>query len=300
MSILRATPEVVRTRTELAAARHRAVPPVAVVMTLGALHDGHAALLRAARQGASTVIVTIFVNPLQFDPGEDLDRYPRTFDADLAVCAGAGADLVFAPAREEMYPRGEPLVRVDPGPLGGVLEGASRPGHFSGVLTAVLKLLNLTRADHAYFGDKDYQQLTLVRAMVDDLAVPVRIRAVPTVREPDGLARSSRNRYLSDRERLAARALPAALRAGADAAAAGAPPDKVLRAAAGAVAGARGVDLDYLALTDLHLRPLAEPVGTSAGPIVPVPAGGAGRLLVAARVGGTRLIDNTEILLTPR
>jgi pantoate--beta-alanine ligase len=292
-----AAPRVVGTRDELAAARRDAGAPVAVVMTLGALHEGHSALLHAAREAAATVITTIFVNPLQFGPGEDFERYPRTFDADLARCAEAGVDLVFAPTRHEIYPGGEPEVRVDPGLRGSLLEGASRPGHFAGVLTVVLKLLQLTRPALAFFGDKDYQQLTLIRAMVRDLDVPTRIVAVPTAREPDGLARSSRNRYLSEDERAAACAVPAALRAGAEAAAAAAAPEKVLAAAA---AAAVRVDLDYLALTDPELRPLAEPIGTTAGPVVDVPPDGAARLLIAARVGGTRLIDNFPIELTPR
>lgn len=289
---------LIGSRTELTAARAAATGTVAVVMTLGALHDGHAALLQAARAGAGTVLVTIFVNPLQFGPGEDFDRYPRTLDADLAVCRAAGADVVFAPARDEIYPGGEPSVRVDPGPLGEVLEGASRPGHFAGVLTVVLKLLQLTRPELAYFGEKDYQQLTLVRAMVRDLDLPVTVVAVPTVREPDGLALSSRNRYLSGAEREAAKTVPAVLRAGAAAAADGASPEAVVKTAAGAAGS--GVTLEYLALTDPQLRPLAEPVGTTAGPVVAPPADGVARLLVAARVGATRLIDNIAVSLRSR
>ncbi|MGH3657254.1 MAG: pantoate--beta-alanine ligase, partial [Micromonosporaceae bacterium] len=176
-------------------------------MTMGALHAGHTALLDAARLGADHVICTIFVNPLQFGPNEDLATYPRTFDADLAVCADRGVDVVFAPTPDVVYRGGEPAVRVAPGPLGEVLEGASRPGFFGGVLTVVLKLLHLTRPDVAYFGEKDYQQLTLVRQMVADLDVLTEIVGVPTVREPDGLALSSRNRYLSAEERVTALAL---------------------------------------------------------------------------------------------
>ncbi len=289
---------LVHTRDELAAARAGAPGPVAVVMTMGALHEGHTALLRAARGQAATVLATIFVNPLQFGPAEDFERYPRTLEADLARCAEAGVDLVFAPDREQIYPYGEPEVRVDPGPLGAVLEGASRPGHFAGVLTVVLKLLQLTRSDLALFGEKDYQQLTLIRAMVRDLELPVRIVPVPTVREPDGLALSSRNRYLSPAERDAARSLPAALGAAAQVAAGGAGPAEVLAAAHAVVRDSAGMELDYLALTDPALRPLTEPVGTHAGPVVDVPPDGVARLLVAARVGATRLIDNTEIPLT--
>jgi pantoate--beta-alanine ligase len=281
-----------RTRTELATARAGAAGPVAVVMTLGALHAGHAGLLRAAREQASLLLTTIFVNPLQFGPAEDLDRYPRTLEADLELCRQAGVDLVFAPTAAEVYPHGDPAVRVDPGPAGRILEGASRPGHFAGVLTVVLKLLQLTRPELACFGEKDYQQLVLIEAMVRDLDLPVRVLRVPTVREPDGLARSSRNRYLSGAERAAAGSLPAALRVGAAVAAAGGGPDAVRDAAAAAL---RGTDPDYLAVTDPELLPLTEPAGTGAGPVRPVPADGVARLLVAARIGTTRLIDNTEI-----
>jgi pantoate--beta-alanine ligase len=264
---------VATTRAELASARNKIEGTVGVVLTMGALHDGHEALIRAAKARAEHVLVTIFVNPLQFGPNEDFDRYPRSLDRDLAICARNGVELVFAPDRAQMYPDGEPLVRVNPGPLGEVLEGASRPGFFHGVLTVVLKLFHLTRPDLAFFGEKDYQQLTLVRRMVRDTDLPVEIVGVPTVREPDGLALSSRNRYLSPEERQAALALPAALRAGA-AAGPGA-------ALATARAELSRVDVDYLALTDPELGP--------------PPAHGPARLLVAARVGATRLIDNAPV-----
>jgi pantoate--beta-alanine ligase len=267
---------VATTRAELAAARAKMAGTVGVVMTMGALHDGHEALIRAAAEQADNVLVTIFVNPLQFGPNEDFDRYPRTLDDDLAICARNGVDLVFAPPVEQMYPHGEPTVRVNPGPLGEILEGASRPGFFHGVLTVVLKLLHLTRPDLAFFGEKDYQQLTLVRRMVRDTDLPVRVVGVPTVREPDGLARSSRNRYLDPAQRRAALALPAALAAGA---AATGGQDGVLAAARSALGP--GVDLDYLVLTDPDLGP--------------APRGGPARLLIAARVGSTRLIDNTAL-----
>lgn len=267
---------VVRTREELAAARSAARGSVAVVMTMGALHEGHATLLREARKSADFVLATIFVNPLQFGPNEDLARYPRTFDADLAVCTAEGVDLIFAPTPEVMYPYGQPQVTVHPGPLGEVLEGAIRPGHFAGVLTVVGKLLLLTRPDLAFFGEKDYQQLTLIKAMVHDLELGVEIVGVPTVREPAGLALSSRNRYLNEQERETALALSRALRAGA----ARREPAAVLAAARAELAG---VDVDYLALrgTDLSEDP---------GP-------GEARLLVAARVGTTRLIDNLPVRL---
>jgi pantoate--beta-alanine ligase len=270
---------VATTRAELADARAKLTGTVAVVMTMGALHDGHEALIRAARERADAVLVTIFVNPLQFGPNEDFDRYPRSLDADLAICGGNGVDVVFAPGVADMYPHGEPAVRVNPGPVGEILEGASRPGFFHGVLTVVLKLLQLTRPHFAFFGEKDYQQLTLVRAMARDLDVPVEIVGVPTVREPDGLARSSRNRYLDPAQRQAALALSAALSAGVAAARGGADGPTLLAAAVTAL-GDR-VELDYHALTDPDLGP--------------APGHGPARLLIAARVGSTRLIDNTAL-----
>ncbi|MFG1659479.1 pantoate--beta-alanine ligase [Micromonospora chersina] len=279
--------ELVHTRKELAAARDALTGTVGVVMTMGALHSGHETLLRAARERADHVLVTIFVNPLQFGPNEDFDRYPRTLDADLEICRRAGADVVFAPAVADMYPEGRPSVRLNPGPLGEDLEGLSRPGFFHGVLTVVMKLLQLTRPDLAFFGEKDYQQLTLVRRMVRDLDVPTEIVGVPTVREPDGLALSSRNRYLSADERAAALSLSAALRAGAEAAERGADAGAVLAAAhRGFDSGTPGARLDYLVLTDADLEP---------GPV-----SGAARLLIAAWVGATRLIDNAAIHLAPR
>ncbi|BFU41958.1 pantoate--beta-alanine ligase [Krasilnikovia sp. MM14-A1004] len=271
--------ELVHTRAELEAARKALPGTVAVVMTMGALHEGHRELMRTARRNADHVIVTIFVNPLQFGPNEDYDRYPRTLDADLEACRAEGVDLVFAPAREEMYPGGQPSVTVEAGPLGTILEGASRPGHFAGMLTVVCKLLLLTRAHLAFFGEKDYQQLALITRMVRDLDLGADIRGVPTVREPDGLALSSRNRYLSAEQRAAALALSRALRAGAAHTDAGA----ALAAAAAILADSTGVQVDYLALTDPELGP--------------APAHGPARLLVAARVGTTRLIDNVPLQL---
>ncbi|MCX5272906.1 pantoate--beta-alanine ligase [Streptomyces virginiae] len=191
----------------------------AVVMTMGALHEGHATLIRTARELAGhegQVVVTVFVNPLQFGAGEDLDRYPRTLDADLVIAEEAGADAVFAPAVDEVYPGGDPQVRITAGPMGERLEGATRPGHFDGMLTVVAKLLHLTRPDLALFGQKDAQQLALIRRMVTDLNFPVEVVGVPTVREEDGLALSSRNRYLSAAERGTALALSRALFAGRD------------------------------------------------------------------------------------
>ncbi|WP_282696673.1 pantoate--beta-alanine ligase [Streptomyces sp. CC208A] len=211
----------------------------AVVMTMGALHEGHATLIRAARErvGANGfVVVTVFVNPLQFGAGEDLDRYPRTLDADLELAFAAGASAVFAPSVDEVYPGGQPQVRITAGPMGELLEGASRPGHFDGVLTVVAKLLHLTGPDLAFFGEKDAQQLAVIRRMVTDLNFPVEVVGVPTVRETDGLALSSRNRYLSPRERRTALALSRALFAARDRLAA----QEALHARAVALPGAQG------------------------------------------------------------
>ena len=272
-------PVVARTRAELVAARGGST--VSFVPTMGALHDGHVQLLKHARPLGETLVASIFVNPTQFAPGEDFDDYPRTFDADLERCAEAGVDVVFAPAVPVMYPSGfVDTVTVDPGPLGSVLEGATRPTHFRGVLTVVAKLFGLVRPDVAVFGEKDYQQLTLIRQMARELALGVDVVGCPTVREPDGLAMSSRNRYLTADERQTAAALSAALRAGVAAAADG--PDAVL-AAAHAVIDPADVDLDYLVLTDPELGP-------------PVPGADA-RLLVAARVGRPRLLDNIALTL---
>ncbi|MDX6223726.1 MAG: pantoate--beta-alanine ligase [Frankiales bacterium] len=275
---------VARTRDELVRARAAMPGRVAVVMTMGALHEGHAALIRAARQAADSVLVTVFVNPLQFAPGEDLDRYPRTFDEDLQICEREGADVVFAPTEDVVYPQ-PALVRISAGPLGDVLEGAVRPGHFEGVLTVVCKLLQLTIPDVAVFGEKDAQQLALIKLMVRDLDLGVAILGVPTVREPDGLALSSRNRYLSADERLTALALSAALRAGVESAPDG--PDAVLAAARGFLALVDGVDVDYVAC--VSEPEFAELAGSSYS--------GPARLLVAARVGATRLIDNVGVAI---
>ncbi|MGK5531634.1 pantoate--beta-alanine ligase [Streptomyces sp. URMC 129] len=261
----------------------------AVVMTMGALHEGHATLIRAARERVGPggqVVVTVYVNPLQFGAGEDFDRYPRTLDADVAVAEAAGADAVFAPADSVMYPGGEPRVRIAAGPLGAVLEGAFRPGHFDGMLTVVAKLLHLTRPDVALYGEKDAQQLALIRRMTTDLDFPVEVVGVPTVREPDGLALSSRNRYLSAPERVTALALSRAL-----AAAAGQDGAAGARSAARAVldeaAGAEPpLVLDYLALVD--------PADFTE---VPDDHTGEAILAVAARVGTTRLIDNARLTL---
>ena len=255
-----AAPVVAHTREEFKAAREAlSSRDVAVVMTMGALHDGHARLIQAARQRHDHVVVTIFLNPLQFGPKEDLSRYPRTFDADMEICRAAGVDvrddahlqpghppdLRGEPAAHLPRPDGDPGVRVAAGPLGEVLEGASRPGHFDGVLTVVGKLLHITAARSAYFGQKDAQQLLLIRRMVRDLDFPVDVVSVPTVREADGLAMSSRNMYLTESDREVALCIS---------------------------------------------RALAD---------VPEWYRGEALLAVAARVGTTRLIDNTPVLVGP-
>ncbi|MCX4753533.1 pantoate--beta-alanine ligase [Kitasatospora purpeofusca] len=259
----------------------------AVVMTMGALHEGHAALIRAARKQVGRdgrVAVTVFVNPLQFGAGEDLERYPRSLDDDVLLAEANGADVVFAPSVDEVYPNGEPQVRMAAGPMGERYEGATRPGHFDGVLTVVAKLLHITDPDFAFFGEKDAQQLAVVRRMVADLDFDVEIVGVPTVREEDGLALSSRNRYLSAEERSHALALSGALFAGRDAAARG--PKAALDAASAVLDAAEGVDLDYLALIDPY-------------DFTEAPDGFRGEavLAVAAKAGATRLIDNVRVVV---
>ena len=253
--------------------------PVMLVPTMGALHEGHLALVRAARRvPGAVVVVSIFVNPLQFGAGEDLDAYPRPLDADLDMLRAEGVEIVFTPTPSAMYPEG-PRTTVHPGRLGAELEGGSRPTHFAGMLTVVLKLLQIVRPDRAFFGEKDYQQLVLIRQMVDDLDVDVRIVGVPTVRESDGLAMSSRNRFLSPEEREQASALSSALLAGMYAAGGGAP--AVLDAARAVLDEVPAIQADYLELRGPWLEP--------------APAAGPARLLVAARLGNTRLLDNIAI-----
>jgi pantoate--beta-alanine ligase len=277
---------LVRTRDELAAARARLVEQLGpdailgMVPTMGALHAGHLALIDAARAGCAAVVTSIFVNPMQFSQSEDLERYPRRLQEDLALCEQHGVDLVWAPEAGEIYPDGPPQVWVTAGELATQLEGPNRPGHFDGVLTVVTKLFGAVRPDRAFFGEKDYQQLVLVRRMVRDLGQGVEVVSVPTVREPDGLALSSRNVLLSPSERASARFLSAALTAGRDAAGSAA---AVLAAARQVLATADGVDVDYLELRDPGLGA--------------PPAAGPARLLVAARVGSIRLIDNVAVEL---
>ncbi|MFD4368887.1 pantoate--beta-alanine ligase [Rhodococcus sp. NPDC058521] len=251
---------------------------VALVPTMGALHAGHLELVQQAKITGAVVVVSIFVNPLQFGPGEDLDAYPRTVDADLELLREAGVELAFVPTAAQMYPAG-PRTTIHPGPLGSELEGASRPSHFSGMLTVVAKLLQIVAPNFAVFGEKDYQQLILIQQMVRDLNFDVDIFGVPTVREHDGLALSSRNRYLDDAHREAATALSAALIAGAHAAAGG--PDSIVATAREVLAAVPELEIDYLEVRGVDL---GEP-----------PERGDGRLLVAARIGSTRLIDNVGV-----
>ncbi|GAA1308821.1 pantoate--beta-alanine ligase [Pseudonocardia xinjiangensis] len=255
---------------------------VVLVPTMGALHEGHRELIRHARRapGATVTAVSIFVNPLQFGAGEDLDRYPRPLEADLDVCREEGVELVFLPEVTDMYPDGADTTIV-PGRLGDELEGAARPGHFGGVLTVVAKLFHIVAPDVAFFGEKDYQQLILVRRMARDLDFPVSVVGVPTVREPDGLALSSRNVYLSAEERPRAATLRRALSAGAAVSARG--PEAVLDAARAVLAEEPALQVEYLELRDPDLRP--------------DPTAGRARLLVAARLGRTRLIDNISVQL---
>lgn len=271
---------VTTSRAELAEALEALPGTRALVMTMGALHEGHLTLVRRARALADHVIVSVYVNPLQFGAGEDFDAYPRDPAADLALLEPEGVDLVFAPSDAEMYPR-PPLVRIDPGPVGSILEGATRPGHFAGVLQVVHKVMCLTGPDVALFGRKDAQQLALVTTMVEDLDLGARIVPVDIVRDDDGVARSSRNAYLSPSERVRARALVRALEAGR--AAAGGGPGAALAAARAVLDAAEGVDLDYLVLVDPATFTDLEPGAAT------------GLLAVAARVGTTRLIDNALV-----
>jgi len=276
---------VLHSRAEILDARAGAgAGPVAAVLTMGALHAGHLDLVAEARRqvgSRGTVVLTVFVNPLQFGPGEDLARYPRSLDADIDAATSAGVDLLYAPRVQDVYPDGAATITVDPGELGSVLEGAARPTHFRGVLTVVAKLLHLVGPQVTVFGEKDYQQLILVRRMCRELELGVRVVGLPTVREPDGLALSSRNAYLTPSQRAAAVSLSQALRAGQDAATGGA--DAALSAARDVLAGRPEVDVDYAVVTDPELGP--------------APVAGAARMLVAARLGTTRLLDNASLAL---
>ena len=253
---------------------------VGFVPTMGALHEGHASLILAAGAQTDTVLVSVFVNPLQFGPGEDFRRYPRPWRADLRAARAAGADLVFAPSREELYPRGF-QTRVQPGLLAERWEGQSRPGHFTGVATVVSLLLLVTRPTHLFVGQKDYQQALIIRQLVRDFHLPARVHIMPTVREPDGLALSSRNAYLSRSERAQAAALFLALTLAADRIREGERrAEPLLDAMRRVISEAPDARVDYVAVVDADtLAPLWRLQGRAA-------------LLVAAWVGRTRLIDN--------
>lgn len=267
--------KLVTTKEELAEARKNLPGTVGFVPTMGALHDGHVSNIRTASDLADHVVVSIFVNPLQFGPSEDFDSYPRPLAADLELCDSESVDLVFSPSTEEMYP--QPIqTKVQAGPLGEALEGASRPGFFTGVLTVVAKLFHLVRPDFACFGEKDYQQLALVRRMAADLDIAVQVVGVATIRERDGLARSSRNTYLSRVEYAAALAIPRAITAAQQS-------RDPLDAARRALAESPHIRPDYVEL--------------AAPDLGPAPESGPARLLIAAFVGTTRLIDNAPVTI---
>ena len=278
-------PEVITTVDELhslLAEQRAAGRTIALVPTMGALHEGHLALVKRAHEVAHVVVVSVFVNPLQFGPGEDLDRYPRNLDADVAALGDRA--IVFAPTVSEMYPNGQPEVHVAAGRIATRFEGATRPGHFDGMLTVVAKLFSIVRPTVAVFGQKDAQQVYLVRRMIADLNLPLELDVVDTVREPDGLALSSRNRYLGEEERQAARMLSAALEAAAASAPNGA--EAAREAALGVVSGEPRAQLDYFELVD-------------PATFDPVPPNfqGAATAIIAAQIGTTRLIDNRQIQL---
>ena len=257
---------------------------VAFVPTMGNLHDGHLELVRRGRALAPRVVVSIFVNPLQFGPGEDLASYPRTLARDSELLAAAGADLLFAPSAETMYPRPPAeQTRVEVPGLSDILCGASRPGHFVGVSTVVCKLFNMVRPDLALFGEKDFQQLAVIRRMVDDLCIPVEVVGVPTVREADGLAMSSRNGYLTAEERERAPALHRALQALTQAVEAGGSDLAALERAAAARIDAAGLRTDYVSVR--RVRDLALPGDADEDLVV----------LAAAYLGRARLIDNLRV-----
>jgi pantoate--beta-alanine ligase len=281
-ALLEPVESIAEVRTVVAQARSSGLR-IGFVPTMGALHEGHVRLIERARTETQFVVVSIFVNPTQFGPNEDLGRYPRTLDKDLRKCTAAGADAIFVPAETTIYPHGRSATFVEVPGLSQVLEGASRPGHFRGVTTVVLALLEIVRPDLAVFGQKDYQQLLLIRRMIDDLHVPVGLIVVPTVREADGLALSSRNRYLEGDERRAATVLFRALERGRDAVRKGErSADRVRQILARTVSLERLVVLDYAEIAD----------ATSLEPLVSLDPGRQAVALLAARVGSTRLIDN--------
>ncbi len=269
---------VARLRSAVADAR-RANRTIGFVPTMGALHAGHVSLIGASRRNGDFTIVSIFVNPTQFGPGDDYDRYPRTLDADRAICHGASAQILFVPQHEDVYPKGD-QTRVRPGPLADGLCGPFRPGHFEGVCTVVAKLFGLVQPDVAYFGQKDAQQVAIIRRMAEDLRMPVRIEACPIVREPDGLALSSRNAYLEPRQRGRSLCLYQALNTGRDMLRAGASVNDVVAAMRERMERTSGVSVDYVSVVDPDSL---EPVTAAKS-----------RLMVAGaiRIGSCRLIDN--------
>ena len=295
-------PVLTHTRAELADALSRLPGTKALVMTMGALHSGHLQLVREARELADHVIVTIFVNPTQFAPGEDFDAYPRTLDADMDALETVGADLVWAPTPQDVYPT-PATVTIDPGPIARVLEGKTRPTHFAGVALVCTKVVNLVRPDVALYGQKDAQQLAVLRTVFAQLDIPVRVHPVPIVRAEDGVALSSRNQYLSDDERIRARALSRALRRGAEVAEAGATPAQIVAECRSVIDAEGGIDLDYIALVDAGTFEIlagteSVPVGEdTAAPTILSDGSREGRILIAAKVGTTRLIDNMEVPL---
>jgi pantoate--beta-alanine ligase len=278
-------PVVVHDAASLRAALHarRARGTVGFVPTMGYLHEGHAELMRHARAADATVVVSIFVNPTQFGPTEDFATYPRDLPADVAVCAREGVDIIFAPTPDVMYPAGA-STSVQVAGVTGPLEGERRPGHFAGVATVVSALFHLVQPDHAYFGEKDWQQLAVVRQMVRDLHIPTTIVGVPTVREDDGLARSSRNVRLNAEERIAARCVPEAIHAAQRAFAAGERAVSALEAVMHArIADEPRATLDYAVVADAATLQSLEKASSTA------------RVLLAVRVGAVRLIDNAPL-----
>lgn len=274
--------------SEATAAIRNSGKNIALVPTMGALHEGHLTLVRNAKKVPNAaVVVSIFVNPLQFGPGEDLDTYPRTLDADIEKLAAEGVDMVFTPTPEVMYPNGF-RTTIDPGPLATELEGATRPGHFAGALTVCTKLFNLSHCTDAFFGEKDYQQLVLMQEMVEDLNLPLKLHPVPIVREENGLALSSRNRYLSADETRLAQNLSKSLFAGREAAQNGMSAEDVKDAARKYLAQFPDIDVEYVELRDARLGKLEDNNDTG---VVEC------RLLLAARIGTTRLIDNMGVML---
>jgi len=274
--------QIVRSSEELARARSALGGSLALVPTMGALHAGHLALIAAAKKRADKVAASIFVNPTQFGEGEDFSRYPRRETEDVRLLEESGCDLLWAPSVSDVYPDGF-ATNVSVAGVSERWEGEARPGHFDGVASVVAKLLLSVRPDVALFGEKDFQQLAVIRRMVTDLNIPAEIVGVPTVREPDGLALSSRNAYLSPDERKRAVALPNALKDARDAIAAGKPVGAALRQAKQALVDVGFLKVDYFALVDASTL---EPIDAPAGQM---------RLIAAAVIGNTRLIDNLAI-----